>query len=242
LFRVEILIGFHPRPDSSALISCTATNKFLNFSVRKTSENLQWLCPCTRRTIKSGERNEHEMKTRKIGATIALIATAAGGGELAAKDKDPKTGPAKSQDRIAIEAHIAFSDGPVTHFVATQHYGRSYVYAEREAGKPVTLIDITNPAHPRVLANTSLEAPSGSLLVVDGTAAPVQTIRLMNFSDPANPKVTKQFEGVTAVEKVGRLTLLANGDGIWILSEHRAVDPSVDERYAKKIIYGESMY
>jgi len=182
------------------------------------------------------------MKTRKIRATVALIATAVGGGELAAKDKHPKTGPARSQDQIAIEAHIAFSDGPVTHFIATRHYDRSYVYAEREAGKPVTLIDVTNPAHPRVLANTSLEAPSGDLLVVDGIAEPAQTIRLMNFSDPANPKVTKQFDGVTAVEKVGRLTLLANGDGIWILSEHRAEDPSVDKRYAKKIIYGESMY
>lgn len=176
-------------------------------------------------------RNGHNMKTRKIRATLALIATAAGGGELAAKDKD----------RIAIEAHIAFSDGPVTHFIATQHYDRSYVYAEREAGKPVTLIDVTNPAHPRVLAGVGLPA-AGDLLVMDGAAPPARTIRLMNFSDPASPKVTKQFDGVTAVEKVGRLTLLANGDGIWILSEHRAVEPSDDERYAKKIIYGESMY
>jgi hypothetical protein len=182
------------------------------------------------------------MKTGKMRATVALMATAAAGGELAAKDKHPKAAPAQPQDRIAIEAHIAFSDGPVTHFVATQHYDRSYVYAERGAGKPATLIDVTNPSHPRVLANSSPEAPLGDVLLVDGEAAPAQTIRLMNFSEPKNPKVTKQFEGVTAIEKVGRLTLLANGEGIWILSEHRAQDPSVEDRYARKVIYGESMY
>ena len=182
------------------------------------------------------------MKTGKIRATVMLLATAAGGSELAAKDKHPKPAPAKPQDQIAIEAHIAFSDGPVTQFIATRHYDRSYVYAEREAGKPVTLIDVTNPAHPRVLANTSLEAGSGSLLVVDGTAASAKTIRLMDFSDPANPKVTKQFDGVTAVEKVGGVILLANGDGIWILSQHLAENPTTEERYARKVVYGESMY
>ena len=193
------------------------------------------------------------MKTGKIRATVVLLATAAGGRELAAKDKHAKPELAKPQDQIAIEAHIALSDGPVTQFIATRHYDRSYVYAEREAGKPVTLIDVTNPGHPQVLSNTSLPAASGSLLAVAGTAAlasdapatkaaPAQTIRLMDFSDPANPKVTKQFDGVTAVEKVGNVILLANGDGIWILSQHLAEDPAAEERYARKVVYGESMY
>ncbi len=193
------------------------------------------------------------MKTLNTKLTAILAVAAIGGGELAAKEKHKKPESAAPRDQIAIEAHIALGDGVVRRFVATRHYDRSYVYAEREAGKPVTLIDITNAGHPKVLSNTSFPASSGSLLDVAGTAAlvtdtvnakaaPAQTIRLMDFSDPANPKVTKEFDGVTAIEKIGAVILLANGDGIWILSQHLAEDPAAEKRYANKIIYGESMY
>jgi hypothetical protein len=42
--------------------------------------------------------------------------------------------------------------------------------------------------------------------------------------------------------KVGRHGMLANGDGVWIVSQHLADDPEEDTRYARKVIYGESMY
>jgi len=170
-------------------------------------------------------------------------------GELAAKDKHPKAAKTQPQDQIVIEAHIAVGDGPVTRFVATRHYDHPYVYAERGAGKPVTLIDVANPDHPEVLSNVNWPGPSGNLLAVAGTAAlasdapgektpAAQTIRLMDFSDPSNPKVTKQFDGVTAVEKIsGGIILLANADGIWILSQHFAQDPAVEKTYAHTVVY-----
>ena len=65
----------------------------------------------------------------------------------------------------------------------------------------------------------------------------------MDFSDAAHPKITQQFENVTAIEKVsGTITILANPEGIWILTQHLAEDPRVEERYARKVIYGESIY
>ena len=174
-------------------------------------------------------------------------------GELEAKGKHPKTESAPTQDQIAIDSHIAAAAGPITRFVVTRHYDRTYVYAEREASQPLTLIDITDPSHPRVLSKPTLPIPSGDLLSVAGTAALTwsaatakaspQTIRLLDFSDPAQPKVSKQFDNVTAVEKLPTgVILLANADGIWILSQHFADDPAVEDRYAKKVIYGESIY
>jgi hypothetical protein len=59
----------------------------------------------------------------------------------------------------------------------------------------------------------------------------------MDFSDPAHPKVTRQFDGVTAIEKSGGLILLANPEGIWILSQHLAEDPAVEAAYAHQVIY-----
>jgi hypothetical protein len=193
------------------------------------------------------------MRNSNFCAITILIAASAGSLQLDAKDKRLKTESTQPQDQIVVEAHITAADGPITRFMATRHYNRSYVYAVREAGKPVTLIDVTNPAKPQVLSEATWPAPSGDLLAVTGTAAlagdtaavktPPQTMRIMDFSDPAKPKVTKQFDGVTAIEKIaGGVILLADADGIWILSQHFAEDPAIEKSYAYKVVYGESMY
>jgi hypothetical protein len=188
----------------------------------------------------------HTIISRCYLAAI-LIGGMLSGGELQAKKKTAKP-DAAPQDAIAIEAHIPASAGPVARFTVTQHYSRTYVYAERGPGQPVTLIDATQPSKPQVLSDLQGSA-SGSLVAVAGTAAlssdaapaaipAPQTIRIMDFSDPASPRVTRQFDGVTAIGKSGSLIFLANPEGIWILSEHLALDPAVEAEYARRVVYG----
>ena len=123
----------------------------------------------------------------------------------------------------------------------------------------VTLIDVTNTNRPAVLADVAY-APNGgseSLSVVAGTAALVtsesgapgtakapQTVRIMDFSDPQNPKIAREFTGVTAMSKDDRrgLIFVANSEGIWILRQHLAEDPDVEKAYANYVLYGSSMY
>lgn len=194
-------------------------------------------------------------KLASIVVVTASIAIAAG--PAFAKSKHSDQSSSAGQDQITVDSHIPLTDGPVARFVTTERNGRSYVYAERAAGKGTTLIDVTQPEHPKVLGEVS-GAQAESLVTVAGTAAlassapaPVrtaapaaQTIQILDLSNPASPKVTRRFEGVTAVQKLpGRgLILLANGEGIWILSEHIADDPAVDQQYARKVVYGESRY
>jgi hypothetical protein len=176
-----------------------------------------------------------------------------------AKDKQPKKQDESSQDQITVVAHFPVTGGPVTRFIATQHYGRAYVYAEHESGRNLTLIDVTNPSRPAVLADAAVSdgAESASLLTATGTAALVsdtpaadtkpaapQTIRIMNFSDPLHPTVAQEFKGVTATSRDVQpgLILLANADGIWVLQQHFALDPAVERSYAYKVLYGDSMY
>jgi hypothetical protein len=165
-----------------------------------------------------------------------------------AKDKT-KVPPAPPKDEIQVVGHIPLIGGPVTRFESTQHYSSYYLYAEHDAGKSVTLIDVTKVARPVVLTDVS-NAPGGgseSLLVVAGTAALVnsepgtpavaatapQILKIMDFSDPAHPKVAREFAGVTAIgrsESRG-LIFVANGDGIWILQQHLAEDPEMVKAY-----------
>ena len=56
----------------------------------------------------------------------------------------------------------------------------------------------------------------------------------MDFSDPKNPKVAREFTGVTAMSRDDRrgLIFIANAEGIWILQQHLAEDPEVEKAYA----------
>jgi hypothetical protein len=178
---------------------------------------------------------------------------------LPAGAKNKKAATSAPQDQIEVVGHIPLTGGPVKRFLATQHYSSYYLYAEREAGGNSTLIDVTKTTQPAVLADVAY-APtsgSGSLSVVAGTAALVasepaastspaapQTLRIMDFSNPQNPKVAREFTGVTAMSRDdGRgLIYVANTDGVWILQRHFAQDPEVQKAYEDYVIYGSSMY
>ena len=188
-----------------------------------------------------------------IGAALLAVS---GAGQ--AKTKKVKSPPEDPHDEIEVVGHIPFTKGPVRRFLATQHYSSYYLYAEHEGSNEVTLIDITKAAQPAVLGDVAY-SPSGdraSISAVAGTAALVtselpaqaqatpQTIRLMDFSDPQHPKVTREFSGITAMDRDdGRgLIFLANADGIWILHQSLAEDPEVKRAYEYYVMYGPSMY
>ena len=140
---------------------------------------------------------------------------------VCAKDKKPKVPAAK--DEIEVVGHIPLTNGPVKRFLATQHYSSYYLYAEHESGTNVTLIDVTKANRPSVVGDVAYatDGGTGSLSVVAGTAALVssepgaqgsavapQTVRIMDFSDPRNPKVAREFTGVTAMSRDDRRGLV----------------------------------
>jgi hypothetical protein len=195
----------------------------------------------------------------RLSSLVLLAAVAVFAPAGYAKNKKPKAPPASPKDEIEVVGQIPLTDGPVTRFLATQHYSSYYLYAEHNAGRTATLIDVTKTSQPAVLADVSFAPPSGSdsLALVAGTAALVtsdpaaspapaapQTIRIMDFSDPHSPKVARVFAGVTAMsrDESRGLIFVANADGIWILHQRLAQDPEVEKAYADYVLYGSSMY
>ena len=138
-------------------------------------------------------------------------------------------------------------------FLATPHYSSYYLYAEHQGGKTVTLIDVTNVGAPAVLSNVSYPSSGGnSLFAVTGTAAlvtagpaivtpdtPPQSIRIMDLSDAKNPRVAREFAGVTAITRDDRrgLIFIADGEGIWVLRQKLAEDPQIEKDYENYIRY-----
>ena len=188
---------------------------------------------------------------------ILLLTGTAG---LYGKDKQPKKQQDDpSRDKITVVAHFPLTGGPVTRLITTQHYDQSYVYAEHESGKTLTLIDVTNAQRPAVLgevvypdgaSSASVLSATGTVALISDSQAPEakpgspQNMRIMDFSDPLHPAVAQEFKGITAIARDTRknLILLANPDGIWILQQHFGEDPAIERSYAYKVFYGESMF
>lgn len=176
-----------------------------------------------------------------IFSAVLIIFAAA----LGAKDKHAKTQSETPQDQISVVAHLPLTRGAVTRLLTTEHYRRDYLYAEHEAGKTLTLIDVTRLGHPAVLADTTYPDGGDNLVAVTGETALVssspgktvssapQTFRILSFTDPLHPSVKQEFTGVTAMtrdEKRG-LIFFANADGVWILQEKYAMDPSYEKKW-----------
>jgi len=170
----------------------------------------------------------------------------------ASNAKDKKARDTAPKDAIEVLGQVAVTTGPVTGFLVTQHYSSVYLYAEHDGGE-LTLVDVTNASAPIVLADVASAPGAGKLTTVAGTAALVgaepassaasqnpQTMRVLDFSDPRNPKVVREFTNVTAMSKdAGRgLIFLADRENIWILRQHFAQDPQEQKAYEDYVLYG----
>jgi hypothetical protein len=170
----------------------------------------------------------------------------------AATPRHAKTKPNPPADEIQVVGHIVVS-GPITQLLPTQHFSSYYLYAQHGRGKAVTLIDVTKPAEPSVVADLPCpqDGLSSNLIAVAGTAAlaaehlgpsapgPTEIVRIMSFADPAHPTVARQFPDVTAIGSDSQrgLIFLADNAGVWILLEHFAEDPAIERAYANYILY-----
>ncbi len=179
--------------------------------------------------------------------SLGIFALAAGLGTVALA----KTAADSPQDQIEVVGHVAVGNRPVTRLLATEHYGRSYLYAEHAGGHTVTLIDVSKLAAPTVVADVSYpQNARDGLVAVAGTAALVEdrggpsasaprSIKLMDFSDKEHPRVAREFNGVTALTRDPQrgLVFLANQDGVWILREKLAEDPVMEKAYENYLLY-----
>jgi lipocalin len=187
--------------------------------------------------------NGIRMLLRIVRLAIALsLLPAAAMGRSKSKEPAPK-------DAIDVAGQISITGGPVTRLVTTQHYSRTYLYAEHASTNTITVIDVTDRSHPQIVSNL---AGTGALLSATGDAALVssiepvalavptaRTISILDFSDKASPKVAREFKGVTTVgtDDAHGLVFLADTDSIWILHRNPALDPEVQERYAHDVVY-----
>jgi hypothetical protein len=150
-------------------------------------------------------------------------------------------------DSFDVVAHLALTGGAITSLVTTSHFSRSYLYTESLSSHTVTLFDVTDFASPKVLSrlNSSdslLTAAGDAVLISADPSTPVpggKKISIVDFSDKSNPKIVREFAGVTSMtaDTPRGLVFLANAEGLWILHRNQPIDPEIEERYAHDVLY-----
>ncbi len=174
------------------------------------------------------------MSERKFqqGAAAVALALLLVPGALAKKDKTKKDQPNAPMARVV--AHLPL-EGPVARqmFLQTQG-GKQYLYVDQGAKAGYTVVDVSKPSQPTVVKHVD----SGKLRVVGSGLAitetpegdnsktvakshpPTESVKVLDTSDPANPKTVQTFTGVTSIiQDNGRnLVYLTNDEGLWVLS------------------------
>ncbi|MFZ1008166.1 MAG: hypothetical protein WAN65_15100 [Candidatus Sulfotelmatobacter sp.] len=151
-----------------------------------------------------------------------------------------------------VIAHLALPQQTGNQMLLQRENGKQYLYVQQAAKQGFMVVDVSKPDKPSLLKRTaeSNQATSGSLEMVSPDVAiaeapektpatltsssrATETVRVLDLSDPRNPKTLETFNKVTSLLPDGGhgLLYLTNNEGLWVL---RYNHPSFLEPAKKK--------
>ena len=169
-------------------------------------------------------------------------------GSAIAKDHPPKP----TDVPATVIAHVLLPQATGNQMLLQKENGRSYLYVQQASKQGFMVVDVTKPEQPNLLKRTaeSNHATAGNLAMVSPDVAiaeaperkpttltssnrPTETVRVLDLSDPRNPKTLQEFKAVTSLLPDGNhgLIFLTNNEGLWVLRYRR---PALLEPAKKK--------
>lgn len=171
-----------------------------------------------------------------MNRTFVIFSAAAG--VMTAASMVANTKPAEVPAKVI--AHLRLQEAPGGEMLLQTRGDKHYLYVQKASKQGFTVVDVTKPALPSLVNRTtsSSDATAGKLELVSpdiglaevpdknskgvirSTDNPTETVRVLDLSDPAHPKVIQTFTGVTStLQDPGRgLIYVANNDGLWVLT------------------------
>src|SRR5271167_5006948 len=152
-----------------------------------------------------------------------------------------------------VIAHLPLPHATGNQMLLQRDNDKNYLYVQQASKQGFMIVDVTNPEFPHLLKRTaeSMQATTGTLEMVSPDVAiaaaperkpttlissnrPTQTVRVLDMSNPRNPKTLEEFNGVTSFLPDGGhgLIYLTNNEGLWILrySKPSFMEPAQHKR------------
>jgi hypothetical protein len=163
---------------------------------------------------------------------VLFAATLATGEQPASKPTDvPAT----------VIAHLPLPQATGSQMLLQRQNGKQYLYVQQAAKQGFMVVDVSKPDNPSLLKRTAEQsATAGNLDIVSPDVAiaeapektpttltnsnhPTEVVRVLDLSDPRNPKTLETFNKVTSILPDGNhgLIYLANDEGLWVLRYNR---------------------
>jgi hypothetical protein len=141
-----------------------------------------------------------------------------------------------------VIAHLPLPQATGSQMLLQKEDSKQYLYVQQAAKQGFMIVDVSKPEQPSLLKRTaeSNQATTGNLQIVSPDVAiaeapektpatltsnshPTETVRVLDLSDPRNPKTLETFNKVTSLLPDGRhgLIYLTNNEGLWILRYNR---------------------
>jgi hypothetical protein len=193
--------------------------------------------------------SHHSVRSRSWTATVTLLSLVSLFVPLAhakSKEKDKKQQQPTAMG-IYLISHLPLPETTVSNIVAASDPGRQLLQLTDTTRRMLTVVDVTEPTHPKLLehsqlpaefANASMQNRIGDTALFtaadsDSSHGDSRSVTLVSFTDPSNPKTVQKFEGVTAVwsDRGQELIYLTNADGLWILQVYSAADKRAEEQF-----------
>src|SRR5277367_5968844 len=169
---------------------------------------------------------------------------------LAGASEEPTSKPTDLP--ASVIAHLPLPQATGSQMLLQKEDTKQYLYVQQAAKHGFMIVDVSKPEQPSLLKRTaeSNQATSGNLEMVSPNIAiaeapektpttltssshPTETVRVLDLSDPHNPKTLETFNKVTSLLPDGGhgLVYLTNNEGLYIL---RYNHPSLLEPAKKK--------
>ena len=145
-----------------------------------------------------------------------------------------------TQEPASVIAHLALPGITVRQLDLQQNGNKQYLYIEELSKNGFAIVDVTRPTQPDVIKTEAWpdEASTGKLQLVSGrlalaeapdatmeTVSRTETLKVLDLSNPANPRTILTFSGVTSTlaDDAHNLVYITNGEGLWILRNNQAL-------------------
>jgi|SRR5579859_6656378 hypothetical protein len=171
-----------------------------------------------------------ELSARTVALLgIVLVVTVSG---ASAKDHKLKgTGAGRE-----VVAHISFSGlSAVDMAMQKKVNDKYYVYVQHSKDQGISIIDVSNPAQPKMVGVIAWPDPAvssrmnltGDLAIIsESEVLPMQSSKsndelvLLDLSNPAAPQVVQKFSGVVKwLQDERNFIYVLNGEGLWVISK-----------------------
>jgi hypothetical protein len=179
---------------------------------------------------------------------VASLLPVLGGVALAGEQPVPKP----TDVPATVIAHLPLPQATGNQMLLQRENAKQYLYVQQSGKQGFMVVDVTRPEKPSLLKRTAesnlatsgnlemvrpdvaiAEAPEKTPTTLTSSTHPTETVRVLDLSDPHNPKTLETFNKVTGILPDGSRSLIyvTNNEGLWIL---RYSHPSLIEPAKKK--------